>query len=642
MIRNQRTNRLVKFGGSHYKDLAKRQTADPSRRYFLKKDVDRLRRRLIRGGGDDEDLDTCPICLDNEEENPHMIAVWPCGHLFCEMCIREYCFGKKLCVCPTCRGTIKEPSKLLNEQRRPESWGEAEVIRMSNKDKERLLTQRLRKEAAKSHHYKRYELFFNMYMDPSEIQHDSLRKHAGPFIESITRTLLAKNEAVANHRNVPAMIFSIVYSINDEKLKDRPEFRKVLVRRERRDKIKSDTVWTYKLDVVFKFDAASPSRSAKQREHVSRLVKTVRDVFDERGPDAALRGSVPFWFDLVKYTLEREWGSNDLDAMVRYLRDLHRDYEIKKRLLLANERLKSLRLDVERLDTREGDRAATAKQLEEYEIARKKYLEEADALRRKGRSLLNVYTLLIKEDDDTYLRREIARLTDMQRRYAKGKAVAEAEAEAGPSGARNHTVYTEYALRVDYAMIFNKIWLNEEMRSDLNFAKSLQNHVEAADTLERSHILIRINGRAHHGVFVHSFIIKKRRAAAPLSDVVSKGWRDYLNTEGANPNMHARVLMTFNVELVLGCKLVDQGEREIALSRALGDLSVSRADTDALFSDASRVGFRYVFDMAENPETVAQWTSNDDLAVNAHVRKLVAATKEKSGALNFYHRPRSL
>ena len=99
---------------------------------------------MFGGGGDDEDLDTCPICLDNEEENPHMIAVWPCGHLFCEMCIREYCFGKKLCVCPTCRGTIKEPSKLLNEQRRPESWGEAEVIRMSNKDQEILFVEEVR------------------------------------------------------------------------------------------------------------------------------------------------------------------------------------------------------------------------------------------------------------------------------------------------------------------------------------------------------------------------------------------------------------------------------------------------------------------------------------------------------------------
>ena len=639
MIRNHTTNRLVKFGGSHYKDLLKRQTADPSRKYFLKKDIARLRRRVTRGGGDDDDLYTCPICLDNERENPHMIAVWPCGHLFCEMCIREYCFGKNLCVCPTCRQKIVEPKKLLNEQRRPESWGEAEVMRMSTKDQRTLANRQKRKEAAKAdpvsqvHHYKRYELFFNMYMNMQEIARDNLSKHVGGVFQSITSELLAKNEALANREKVRADIFSIVYSINQHMLNNRPVFEKLLKKR-----TNVGTVCTFKLDVVFKF--YNTHQTLKRTKYVSQLVKNVREIFNTNTSgidDARPSDGNRVLFDLVEYTPGEEWTSNDTNKMLDYLTGLHRDYQIKNELLIVNDRLRSIKRDVERLKVQDDDSRAIARQLKEHEDARERCLEKIRELNPRGHGPINTYVILIKDNDDTKIRNEIDKLRNKVR-GEKGKAPA----VAGPSGVRDRTFYTEYALDVNYVMIFDKGWLNEEMRRDLTFAKSLQNHVEAADTLERSHILLRINGAAHDGVFVHSIIVKKRRAAAPLSDVVSKGWRDYLNTEGANPNMHARALMTFNVELVLGCKLVDQGEREIALSRALGDLSVNRADADGLFSDASRVGFRYAFDMADPPDTIARWTSNDDLAVNAHVQKMVAATKEKSGALNFYHRPRSL
>ena len=623
MIRNQATNRLVKFGGSHYKDLLKRQTADPSRKYFLKKDIARLRRRLIRGGGDDDDLYTCPICLDNEQENPHMIAVWPCGHLFCEMCIREYCFGKNLCVCPTCRQKIVEPKKLLNEQRRPESWGEAEVIRMSTKDKRALENRRKRKETTKEdpvsklHHYKRFELRFNMYMGIREMERTSLSKQIGPFIESITRALLDKNEELTKRGNSSSTIFSIVYSFHKNTVEDRPAMRKVLERRKRTAGVVYAAVCTFKLDVVFRFDNTSQFNKHR-RAHVSQLIGNVREMVNRSAVDDDLGGGRPF-FDLVDYMPGAEWTSHNLSAMIFYLTGLLSDYETTLALRSLNTNLMNLRTAVERLETLEGDREAIARQLEEHENDRERYLRELRELNPRGENPINIYTRMIKEDDTTVIRKEIARLIDMRE-----KAAPSTETAAGPSGVRNHTFYTECDLRVNYVMFYDKVRLTQEMRRDPTFGETLRNHNDAAETLARSHILIRINGNTRNGVSVKSIIVKKTQRADPLSDAMSTDLADYRKTEGANPNMGARVLVTLKVELVLGCAIADRETRAEVLSQALGELSV-REESVGLLSDAETLGFRYVFDVHRFRTTTREWIEEDSVQMYYYTEKLTKA-----------------
>lgn len=117
MIVNQQSKRYIQFGGSQYKKLLKKQSVDGTR-FFFKKDIARLTRRTnaIRRGGNPEDYDVCPICLDTPLQQ--CITLAPCAHAVCLACMTTECNMRvqshEQCRCPLCRQPVRGPPELMN------------------------------------------------------------------------------------------------------------------------------------------------------------------------------------------------------------------------------------------------------------------------------------------------------------------------------------------------------------------------------------------------------------------------------------------------------------------------------------------------------------------------------------------------
>ena len=70
-----------------------------------------------------DESNDCPICLDSLSDNISDLVVLPCGHLFCNLCLKETIKSKKITdfSCPVCRGAceakykIKADKNLLSE-----------------------------------------------------------------------------------------------------------------------------------------------------------------------------------------------------------------------------------------------------------------------------------------------------------------------------------------------------------------------------------------------------------------------------------------------------------------------------------------------------------------------------------------------
>ena len=117
MIVNQQSKRYIQFGGSHYKKLLQKQSVDGTR-YFFKKDIARLTKRTnaIQRGGNQEDYDVCPICLDTPLGQ--CITIAPCGHAVCLACMTTECNMRvqnhEQCRCPLCREAVVGPPELMS------------------------------------------------------------------------------------------------------------------------------------------------------------------------------------------------------------------------------------------------------------------------------------------------------------------------------------------------------------------------------------------------------------------------------------------------------------------------------------------------------------------------------------------------
>ena len=100
MIVNQQSKRYIQFGGSHYKKLLQKQSVDGTR-YFFKKDIARLTKRTnaIQRGGNQEDYDVCPICLEEWDVNDAFVFRVCCCRKVCRSCERKIGFD----ACPLCR-----------------------------------------------------------------------------------------------------------------------------------------------------------------------------------------------------------------------------------------------------------------------------------------------------------------------------------------------------------------------------------------------------------------------------------------------------------------------------------------------------------------------------------------------------------
>lgn len=108
MIRNTQSGKYVKYLGTRYRALLKEQERGGPK-YFLKKDIRRLRRAHSQAGGDGAE---CPVCL---VEKP-LVGFTSCRHAVCKDCVVRMCgrgLGDPACRCPICRTPIWGPISLF-------------------------------------------------------------------------------------------------------------------------------------------------------------------------------------------------------------------------------------------------------------------------------------------------------------------------------------------------------------------------------------------------------------------------------------------------------------------------------------------------------------------------------------------------
>lgn len=108
MIRNRVTNNLIRFGGTHFRALLKRQISGEAK-YFLKKDIVK-HHKLVKGGNTDPSV--CELCNQDHGEayeeiitkyaddgtpyqetirgNTNVVQTEPCGHYTCVLCIQKW------------------------------------------------------------------------------------------------------------------------------------------------------------------------------------------------------------------------------------------------------------------------------------------------------------------------------------------------------------------------------------------------------------------------------------------------------------------------------------------------------------------------------------------------------------------------
>ena len=127
MIRNQVTQQLIRFNGTHYKRLLRKQNEPGSPKFFLKKDIARLSNeskstRKARAGGSNAndvemtstDLVKCEVCFDDVPLIALIDLGCQGGHRACANCIKNWCVEKLPleCSCPFCRQPIRSHEAL--------------------------------------------------------------------------------------------------------------------------------------------------------------------------------------------------------------------------------------------------------------------------------------------------------------------------------------------------------------------------------------------------------------------------------------------------------------------------------------------------------------------------------------------------
>lgn len=128
MIRNQVTEQLIRFNGTHYKRLLRKQNEPGSPKYFLKKDIVRLSdesksTRNTRAGGSNNASDAemtnvddvkCEVCFDDVPLIALIDLGCQGGHRACAKCIHQWCVEKlpTECSCPFCRQPVRSHEAL--------------------------------------------------------------------------------------------------------------------------------------------------------------------------------------------------------------------------------------------------------------------------------------------------------------------------------------------------------------------------------------------------------------------------------------------------------------------------------------------------------------------------------------------------
>ena len=128
MIRNQVTERYVRFDGPHYNKLLRKQSVPGSPKYFLKSDIVRLSdesksTRNTRAGGSNNANDVemtnaddvaCDVCFDDVPLIALIDLGCQGGHRVCAKCVHQWCVEKlpMVCTCPFCREPIRSHEAL--------------------------------------------------------------------------------------------------------------------------------------------------------------------------------------------------------------------------------------------------------------------------------------------------------------------------------------------------------------------------------------------------------------------------------------------------------------------------------------------------------------------------------------------------
>lgn len=127
MIRNQVTEQLIRFNGTHYKRLLRKQNEPGSPKYFLKKDIVRLSdeskstRNTRAGGSSASDAEMtnvddvkCEVCFDDVPLIALIDLGCQGGHRACAKCIHQWCVERlpTECTCPFCRQPIRSHEAL--------------------------------------------------------------------------------------------------------------------------------------------------------------------------------------------------------------------------------------------------------------------------------------------------------------------------------------------------------------------------------------------------------------------------------------------------------------------------------------------------------------------------------------------------
>lgn len=127
MIRNQVTKQLIRFNGTHYKRLLRKQNEPGSPKYFLKKDIVRLSdeskstRNTRTGGSNASDAEmtsaddvACDVCFNEVPSIALVDLGCQGGHRVCAKCIHQWCVEKlpMECTCPFCRQPIRSHEAL--------------------------------------------------------------------------------------------------------------------------------------------------------------------------------------------------------------------------------------------------------------------------------------------------------------------------------------------------------------------------------------------------------------------------------------------------------------------------------------------------------------------------------------------------
>lgn len=234
MIRNQVTKKLIKFNGTHFNVLLKRQLAGEAK-YFLKQDIVKLQ-KLVKGGNTDPN--ECGLCLQ-EQGQPYedtvtrydkkgkpyqqnitgtteVIQTKPCGHYSCILCIQKWNYvskeqtsknGKKTDIfCPWCRRKIDNdknigifsPPGVIAAELKKKKANELQNTTITNEDSNKEI-ENIRASAVKNKSFIFYETiklrvgvtllnFLNELTDPDDIQ----QRNNASKVNNIAYNVLAK------------------------------------------------------------------------------------------------------------------------------------------------------------------------------------------------------------------------------------------------------------------------------------------------------------------------------------------------------------------------------------------------------------------------------------------------------------------